>query len=75
MKGTHCPYRIEGVFRGLVQKICLRSPRGREWLALALAIMVLFALGIALSSLVFWLLTRERDADESEKEYWRMHGG
>jgi hypothetical protein len=50
-----------------------------EWLALALAILALFALRIALSRLVFWLLKRERDADEredeSEKEYWRIHGG
>ena len=49
------------------------------WLALALAILVLFALRIALSRLVFWLLARKRDADESEdeseKEYWRVHGG
>ena len=50
-----------------------------EWLALALAILALFALRIALSRLVFWFLKRERDAhesvDESEKDYWRIHGG
>ena len=50
-----------------------------KWLASALAILVLFALRIALSRLVFWFLARERDADESEdeseKEYWRIHGG
>ena len=50
-----------------------------EWLALALAILVLFALRIALSRLVSWFLKRERDADESddesEKDYWRIHGG
>jgi hypothetical protein len=50
-----------------------------EWLALALAILVLFALRIALSRLVFWLLGRKRDTDESEdeseREYWRIHGG
>jgi hypothetical protein len=50
-----------------------------EWLAFALAILVLFALRIALSRLVFWFLARKRDADEredeSEKEYWRIHGG
>jgi len=50
-----------------------------EWLALAMVIFLSFALGIALSKLVFWLLTREPDADESEdeseKEYWRIHGG
>jgi hypothetical protein len=50
-----------------------------EWLALALGILVLFALRIALSRLVFWFLERKRDTDESEdeseKEYWRIHGG
>ena len=50
-----------------------------KWLALALAILALFALRIALSRLVFWFLGRKRDAeeseDESEREYWRIHGG
>jgi len=50
-----------------------------EWLALALDILILFALGIALSRLVFWFLRRKRDTDESEdeseREDWRMHGG
>jgi hypothetical protein len=49
-----------------------------EWLALAMAIL-LALVGIALLKLVFGLLTRERDADESddesEKEYWLIHGG
>ena len=50
-----------------------------EWLALALGTLVLFALRIALSRLVFWFLQRKRDKDESEdeseREYWRIHGG
>ena len=50
-----------------------------RWLGLALAILVLFALRIALSRLVFWFLKRKRDTDESEdeseREYWRIHGG
>jgi hypothetical protein len=50
-----------------------------QWLGLALAILVLFALRIALSRLVFWFLKRKRDTDEgedeSEREYWRIHGG
>jgi hypothetical protein len=50
-----------------------------EWLAVALAILVLFALGIALLRFVFWLLKRRRDTNdsegESEREYWRIHGG
>jgi hypothetical protein len=46
---------------------------------LALAILLALVPGIALLKLAFWLLTRERDADESEDEserdYWRIHGG
>ena len=30
--------------------------------------------GIALLRLVIWLLTPERDKDESESNYWRIHG-
>jgi hypothetical protein len=45
-----------------------------EWLALAIVILLSFALCIALSRLVWWLRTRKREADESEKEYWRIHG-
>lgn len=44
-----------------------------EWLALAIVVLLLFALCIALSKLVGWLRTRKREADESEKEYWRIH--
>jgi hypothetical protein len=47
----------------------------REWLALALVVLLTFALRVALLRLVFWLLKRERDTDESESEYWRTHGG
>jgi hypothetical protein len=46
-----------------------------KWLGLAILILLSFALGIALLRIVFWLLARERNADESEKEYWRIHGG
>jgi hypothetical protein len=49
-----------------------------EWLALAIIILLSFALSIALLKVVFWLLAHERGADEredeSEKDYWRMHG-
>jgi hypothetical protein len=49
-----------------------------EWLALAMVILLSFALSIALSKLVFWLFARRREADEregeAEKEYWRIHG-
>jgi hypothetical protein len=40
----------------------------REWLGL-----VALVAGIALFKLVTWLLTPERDADESEKDYWGTH--
>ena len=50
-----------------------------EWLAIALVILLALLPGIALLRLVIWLLTPERDTDESEdqseKEYWRIHGG
>jgi hypothetical protein len=46
-----------------------------EWLLFALVILLLFALGIALLRLVFGLFKRKRDTDESEKDYWRIHGG
>jgi hypothetical protein len=51
----------------------LYSPAG-VWLALATAIFISFALCIALSKLACWLRARKREADESEKEYWRNHG-
>ena len=40
-----------------------------EWLALALVILLTLALCVALLRLVFWLLKRERDTDESERDY------
>jgi hypothetical protein len=46
-----------------------------EWPALAMVLLLAVVPGIALLKPVFWLLTRERDADESEKDYWRIHGG
>jgi hypothetical protein len=46
-----------------------------EWLSLAMVILLALVPGIALLKLVIWLVTPERDQDESEKDYWRMHGG
>ena len=49
-----------------------------EWHIVAIVILLSFALGIALLKLIFWLVAREHDADQSEgegdKEYWRVHG-
>lgn len=44
-----------------------------EWLALAIIILLSFALYIAVSKRVWWLPSRKREADESEKEYWSVH--
>ena len=41
-----------------------------KWLALAILALV----GVSLLKLVIWLLTPGRDADESEKDYWSIHG-
>jgi hypothetical protein len=51
--------------------------RTGELLALAIVALVSFALCIASLKLVFWFVTRKRDADEAEveNEYWRVHGG
>jgi hypothetical protein len=46
-----------------------------EWLAVALVIVLLFALCIALLRLVFGFFKRKGDTDESESDYWRIHGG
>ena len=46
-----------------------------EWLPLAMVILLALVLGIALLKLVIWLLTPEREKDESERDYWRIHGG
>jgi hypothetical protein len=45
------------------------------WLALALVILLLFALRIALLRLVFGLFKRKGDTDQSDRDYWRIHGG
>jgi len=40
-----------------------------------MVILVALVTGIALLTLVIWLLTPERDKDDSERDYWRKHGG
>jgi hypothetical protein len=49
--------------------------RAGEWLAFALVVLLLFGLCIALLRLAFGLFKRKGDADESERDYWRIHGG
>jgi hypothetical protein len=51
------------------------GPHAGEWLALAVVILLALALCINTLKLVFSLFTHERDADESAKDYWRIHGG
>ena len=46
-----------------------------EWLALGGMIVFAFVLRTTSLRVVFWLLTRERDTDKPESEYWRIHGG
>jgi Kef-type K+ transport system membrane component KefB len=46
-----------------------------EWLTFALVILLIFALCIVLIRLLFRLFRRERDTDESDSDYWRIHGG
>ena len=46
-----------------------------DWLALGVMIVFAFASCIASLKVVFWLLTRKRDTDAAESEYWRIHGG
>jgi hypothetical protein len=45
-----------------------------EWRALAIVILLALVPGIALLKLVLWLLTPEHDKDQSERDYWHMHG-
>jgi cytochrome b len=46
-----------------------------EWLALAVVILLALELCTGTLEFVSSLLTHERDAAESEKDYWRIHGG
>ncbi len=44
-----------------------------DWLALVVVIALALCLGTV--KFVFWLHSHERDTEESDREYWRMHGG
>jgi len=44
-----------------------------EWLAVVILLALAFCIGTL--KFVSSLLTHERDAAESEKDYWRIHGG
>jgi hypothetical protein len=46
-----------------------------EWLGLGLAVVLLFALCMTLLRFVFGLFLCKSDKDESERDYWRIHGG
>jgi hypothetical protein len=46
-----------------------------DWLALAAAAVLVIAVRIGTRRFIMWLLTHKRDSDESEREYWRIHGG
>jgi hypothetical protein len=46
-----------------------------EWLALAVVILLALELCTGTLEFVSSLFTHERDAEESEKHYWRIHSG
>jgi hypothetical protein len=46
-----------------------------EWLAVVMVVLLSFGLCIASSRLALWRLTRKRNANESDREYWSIHGG
>ena len=46
-----------------------------EWLALGVVILLALELCTGILEFVSSLLTHERDAAESEKDYWPIHGG
>jgi hypothetical protein len=46
-----------------------------EWLALASVILLSLSLRIVSLAFGLWFLRRKRDAGDSEKQYWRIHGG
>jgi hypothetical protein len=64
-----CRYRLKELVVNWVTRYVF-SGHVSKWLALAMVALV----GGALLKLVIWLLTPQRDADESEKDYWRLHG-
>ena len=69
----NCRHRLKEFVVNWFRRDAFGSHAG-EGLALAIVILISFALCIALSKLVWWLRTRKREADESENEYWRIHG-
>ena len=46
-----------------------------EWLALAVVILLALELCVGTLEFISSLFTHERNADEPEKDYWRIHGG
>lgn len=45
------------------------------WLAVALVVLLLFALYVAVLRLAVGLFKRKNHTDESESDYWRIRGG
>jgi hypothetical protein len=74
LRVPRCPYRLKEFVVTWFRRDGLAFHAG-EWLAFALVILLLLALCIALLRLVFAIFKRKRRADESESDYWRMHGG
>ena len=74
LRVPRCPYRLKEFVVNWFTRYGFGSHLN-EWLALAMVILVSFALCIASLKLALWLPTRKRGTDKSEKDYWRIHGG
>ena len=56
-------------------RCCAFGSHVAEWLAIPLVILLSFALCVVLLRFVLKLLRREHDTEESQSDYWRIHGG
>ena len=70
----HCRDRLRHVFMNWFTNYAFGS-HAAEWLALAVVILLALALCTGTLKFIPSLFTHKRDADESEKDYWRIHGG
>ncbi len=74
LESSRCRYRLKEFVVNWFRHYGLGFHAG-DWVALAAVILLALVPGIALLKLVIWLLTPEREKDESERDYWRIHGG
>ena len=71
-------HRLQAFVVNWFRQYCVGFHAG-EWVALAMVILLSFALRIVSIRFGLWFLTRKRGTDESEgdseKQYWLIHGG